>query len=102
VENQLSQWLTKSLGQECPFGIHYVLATAPKPARYRLRQDQGLSLYFDNLDPIRALTHLIAHWVAELSARLVDSVNRKSIRFLSGGNKILFARIDIDVVCWQN
>src|SRR5580704_13078601 len=57
---------------------------------------QDLSLYLDDLDPVRAFAHRITRWVAELSTRLVDPVNRKPIRFLTGGNKILSARINID------
>ena len=54
------------------------------------------SVHLDDLDPVRALADRIAPWLAELSARLVDPVNRKPIRFLAGGNKILSAGIDID------
>jgi len=62
----------------------------------RLRSGSSPSLHLDNLDPVRALAHRIARWIAELSTCLVDPINRKPIRFLPGGDKILPARIDID------
>jgi hypothetical protein len=68
---------------------HPALAVPPITPDIRL-------LHVDDLDPVRTLSHRIAHRLCELSVRLVDPIDRESIRFLARGDEIMSARINID------
>jgi hypothetical protein len=82
-----------SLGR---YALHGTWRPYSSPAHDDARINPVPSRRFDDLDPVRTSSHRITRRLAEPSARRIDPIDREPIRFLTGGDEVVSARIDID------